>query len=61
MKDLEIINKKIKKLENSRRVKKWCEKNPEKAKKIRDNWNRKNRNEYQRKYRALQKSKRKMK
>ena len=52
MKDLNEINKEIKRIKNAEQVRAWRLANPEKWKKISDKWNKKNRNEYQRAYRA---------
>lgn len=55
MDELEKINNKIKKIKQVERVQAWKKANPEKAKKLQDDWNKKNRNDYQRAYYKLNK------
>lgn len=55
MDDIDKVDKEIKKIKNRESVRAYYEKHPDKEKKARDKWNKKNRNEYQRAYRAKKK------
>ncbi len=53
----ELSEKEIKKIEEAKRMKEFRLQNPDKVKKWASDWNKKNRNEYQKEYRKRQKEK----
>lgn len=55
MDDLKKVNNEIKKIKKRQWVMSYYEKHPDKQKEARDKWNKKNRKEYQRAYRAKKK------
>lgn len=55
MNDIDKVNKEIRKIEERDRLKAYYKEHPDRQKEARDKWNKKNRKEYQRLYRAKKK------